>query len=367
MEKFKLMGYKETEMNDELIQHINEIRQKWGKKLLILGHYYVPDEVFQLTDVQGDSLALSQYAESDSSAEAVIFCGVHFMAETADILENSPEKIKSRGGKQVPVMLLDVAAGCPMADMAKIEDVEAAWAVFGQALDVEAEFLPVTYVNSSASVKAFCGRHGGTVCTSANAESVLKWAFSQKNRVFFLPDQNLGRNTALKMGVLPEEICLWNEETWTSPSVLEKIRRSKVILWNGYCPIHHEMEPLKESFLGKIMVHPECPQEVVSQSDISGSTTELIRVVKNSMPGENLMIGTEATLVNRLKREYPDRNILHLGKEHFCQDMLRNTLSQLCNVLDSLETGNPINVVKVPAEIAEDARTALRRMLEVKK
>ncbi len=353
--------------NAAAMARVNEIRRKWGKKLLILGHYYVPDEAVAVTDVQGDSLALSQRAAADAEAEAVVFCGVHFMAETADILENSSEKMAARGGVRVPVMLVDTQAGCPMADMADLPAVEAAWQVFSQAVDAEAEIVPVTYVNSSADIKAFCGRHGGVVCTSANAEKVLRWAFAQKSRVFFLPDQNLGRNTALKMGIPAEEMLLWDEAAQAAPDVAEKIRRAKVILWDGYCPVHHEMA-LTEKLQAdeKLIVHPECRQEVVAASTAAGSTTELIRVVERAKPGEKFIIGTEATLVERLKNTHPELKITHLGGPHPCDDMRKNTLPALCAVLESLEAGTPRNVVEVPESVAAEARLALARMLEVK-
>lgn len=353
--------------NAKLQARVAEIRQKWGKKLLILGHYYVPDGTVMLADVEGDSLALSQRAAADAEAEAVVFCGVHFMAETADILENSPEKLAARGGVRVPVMLVDTQAGCPMADMADLPAVEEAWRIFSAALDAGAEITPVTYVNSSADIKAFCGRHGGTVCTSANAEKILAWALTQKPRVFFLPDRNLGRNTAVKMGIPAEEILLWDEETQTAADVHERIRRAKVILWDGCCPVHDEMAlPGEMPADAKLIVHPECRQEVVAASAADGSTTELIRVIESANPGEKFIIGTEATLVQRLKNTHPMLEITHLGGPHPCEDMMLNTLPSLCAVLEALDAGQPINVIEVPESVAADARLALARMLAVR-
>ncbi len=349
------------------VQEFQLVRAKWGKKLLILGHYYVPDETIALTDRQGDSLALSQFAATDDACEAIVFCGVHFMAETADILANSPEKLAKRNGKRIPVILPDTTAGCPMADMANITDVKDCWKRLGKLIDTN-DLLPVTYVNSSAEIKAFCGKHGGVVCTSGNALKVLDWALKQKSRILFLPDQHLGRNTALAMGIPREQIVMWKK---TDGTPAEQLLNSKIILWNGCCPVHERMNAQKAKELKnedpdlKLVVHPECAQELVCQSESVGSTAFIIKKIQNAQNGEKFVIGTESHLVERLRNEHPELSIRHLGEPHPCNTMARNTRENLFKALESLENGNPENVVSVPDDIAADARTALENMLKL--
>ncbi|MDO4582713.1 MAG: quinolinate synthase NadA [Planctomycetia bacterium] len=346
-----------------------KIREKWGEKLLILGHYYIPDETIACTDRQGDSLALAKMAASDEKCEAILFCGVHFMAETADILANAPQKVAARGGKRIPVMLPNLLAGCPMANMASRGEVEKCWKILAETLDVEKEVTPVTYVNSSASIKAFCGLHGGIVCTSSNAREVLEWALARKKRVLFLPDQHLGRNTALKMGISPDEMVLWDRQ---AGKALGNLEQAKVILWNGFCRVHHQMTPAMAQQMktqypdAKLIVHPECSQAVVAQSAADGSTSFLINVVQNSQPGEAFVIGTESHLVDRLQKQYPDREIHHLAEKHNCVNMEQNTLDALLGLVEAWDAGKPYNIVAVPEEIAAPARVALENMLRVK-
>ncbi|MBE6429144.1 MAG: quinolinate synthase NadA [Planctomycetaceae bacterium] len=354
------------------VEEFQTVREKWGEKLLILGHYYIPDETIALTDRQGDSLALSQFAAADETCEAIIFCGVHFMAETADILANSPEKIAKRGGKRIPVILPDMTSGCPMADMANMAEVNECWKRLGELIDTE-DLLPVTYVNSTAEVKAFCGQHGGVVCTSGNARRVLDWALTQRSRILFLPDQHLGRNTALEMGIPREEIVMWRK---ADGAPAEAVRNAKIILWEGCCPVHDRMDAQKAAELkmedpdAKLIVHPECEQDLVCQSESAGSTAFIIKEIQNARLGERFIIGTESHLVERLKKDYPELSIRHLGEPHPCEDMAKNLPEALFHALEQLEDGQfedgtLANQVSVPEEIASDARTALANMLKL--
>jgi len=342
-------------------------RARWGEKLLILGHYYIPDETIALTDRQGDSLALSQFAAANETCEAIIFCGVHFMAETADILANSPEKVAKRGGKRIPVLLPNLSSGCPMANWATMDEVNDCWERLGQVINTD-EILPVTYVNSTADVKAFCGRHGGVVCTSGNARRVLDWALTQKRRILFLPDQHLGRNTSLAMGIPAEQIVLWHKK---DGAPAEELKNARVILWEGFCHVHHQMNAETATALkaenpdAKLIVHPECAQAVVSQSASAGSTAFIIKEIQNAKPGESFIIGTESHLVERLKNDHPELKIQHLGEPHPCVNMERNTPEDLFRALEQLENGTLENVVTVPESIAADARIALNNMLKL--
>lgn len=349
------------------IEDFQTVRKKWGEKLLILGHYYIPDETIALTDRQGDSLALSQLAAADDTCEAIIFCGVHFMAETADILANSPEKVAKRGGKRIPVILPNFLSGCPMANMATLREVNECWTRLGEIIDVN-DVLPVTYVNSSAEVKAFCGRHNGVVCTSGNARRVLEWALAQKSRVLFMPDQHLGRNTAIQMGIPSDEIVMRQKSGGTPASA---VKNARILLWEGFCHVHHQMSVdvalsmKKENPGAKLIVHPECAQAVVAQSAAAGSTAFLIKEIQNAIPGESYIVGTEAHLVERLKQQHPELVIQHLGQPHNCVNMARNTPDVLFRALEQLENGTCENRVAVPDSIASDARIALENMLKL--
>lgn len=362
---------KMTAQEHQQSKEFREIRKAWGEKLLILGHYYVPDETIAWTDRQGDSLALARFASANEKCRAIVFCGVYFMAETADILANSPEKIAARGGVRIPVVMLDTDAGCPMADMAAPAQVEASWDYLGQLFDVEAEVMPITYVNSSAAIKAFCGKHDGAVCTSSNAKAVLKWALEQKKRVLFLPDQHLGRNTALALGVPEQEIVQWSRSYFKSVDD-ETLKQARVILWDGFCLVHHGMtlEMTKQTMAehpgAKLWVHPECPHEVVELSSVAGSTSLLIQSMALTSSLDHVILGTESHLVNRLREENQSlgrAEVINLGREHICQNMAKNLRSKLFQVVAELNAGTPRNVVSVPEEIAADARKALRNML----
>lgn len=367
----ELAPYRSLE-NEELSQRIEAVRGQMGPTLLILGHHYQQDEVIAHSDLRGDSYQLSRMAADSSDCRNIVFCGVHFMAETADILANRPEKLAERNGERVTVILPDLAAGCSMADMAEIEQVEAAWEDLGEVIDVE-DMTPVTYVNSTASLKAFCGRHGGIVCTSANADKVLNWAFERTSRVLFFPDQHLGRNTSLKMGITNDQMPVWNpHDDDLGGNAGEAICDSRVVLWQGHCSVHQmfrveHVEQFRERIPDiKILVHPECPQEVNDLADESGSTGKIIKAVEESPPGTKWAIGTELHLVNRLKHEHPEQEIHFLSPVVcMCATMYRIDLAHLCWSLENLATGDPVNVIEVDEETSRWSLVALERMLEV--
>jgi len=369
---FEMAPYKSLE-DDELAARIQTVRDQLGSQLLILGHHYQQDEVIALADLRGDSYQLSQTAASSGDCRSIIFCGVHFMAETADILANRPEKLVERAGRRVQVVLPDMAAGCSMADMAQIEQVEAAWEDLGEVIDTD-DVTPVTYINSAASLKAFCGRHGGIVCTSSNAAAVLEWAFQRTSRVLFFPDQHLGRNTALRMGITNEEMPVWDpyaDEFGGNSSAA--VQQSKVVLWKGHCSVHQVFQAAHVQLLRdqhpdiKILVHPECPQEVNDLADVSGSTGAIIRTVEAAPAGTKWAIGTELHLVNRLKEEHPEQEIHFLSPVVcMCATMYRIDLAHLCWSVENLAAGNLVNVIDVDEETSRWSLVALERMLRVK-
>ncbi len=359
--------------NETLHERIDLAKKELGKSLLILGHHYQQDEVIEHADLNGDSYQLSKLAADSEDCRAIVFCGVHFMAETADILANRPEKMKSRNGQRVTVILPDMSAGCSMADMAGIRQVEAAWKQLGEVIDTT-DLTPVTYINSAASLKAFCGRHGGIVCTSSNAKAVLEWSFAQRKRVFFFPDQHLGRNTSLKMGIANEQMPVWNPHDQVMGGNTEQaITESRVILWKGHCSVHQMFQAdhvasFRKNHPGiKILVHPECPQEVNDIADISGSTSKIIDTVRKAPPGTKWAIGTELHLVNRLKKEHPEQEIHFLSPlVCMCATMYRIDLAHLCWSVENLVQGNVVNPIVVREDIANWSLIALERMLAVK-
>ena len=354
-----------------LSERIEAVRQRMGPRLVILGHHYQQDGVIAHADLQGDSYQLSKSAAERDGCEAIAFCGVHFMAETADILVNRPEKVAARG-RRVAVVLPDMAAGCSMADMAGIEQVEDAWADLGTVIDT-ADITPVTYINSAASLKAFCGRHGGIVCTSSNARAVLDWAFARTRRVLFFPDQHLGRNTARGMGIPLDEMCVWNPHAPTlGGNSREQLETSRVILWQGHCSVHAMFKPehvdaIRENLPGvKVLVHPECAMEVVDKADLAGSTSYILRQVEEATPGTTWAIGTELHLVKRLEQNHPEQTIRFLSPVVcMCATMYRIDLAHLCWSLEHLEVGKPVNVIRVDDETAKWSVVALERMLAV--
>lgn len=361
-------------LSDEVLAgRISAVRKEMGDRLLILGHHYQQDEVIAHSDLRGDSYQLSQMAADSSTCRHIAFCGVHFMAETADILANRPEKLTERGGERVTVVLPDMAAGCSMADMAAIEQVSSAWEELGEVIDAN-DITPVTYINSAASLKAFCGKHGGIVCTSSNAKAVLEWAFQRTKRVFFFPDQHLGRNTARRLGITNDQMPVFDPYAGElGGNSAEAIRDSRVILWKGHCSVHQMFRAehvalFRNRYPGiQVIVHPECPQEVVDISDQFGSTSKIIKVIESAPAGSKWAIGTELHLVQRLKNEHPDQEIHFLSPVVcMCATMYRIDLAHLCWSLENLAAGKPVNVITVHDETAKWSLVALARMLEVK-
>jgi len=359
--------------NDVLTERIRKVRDAMGPRLLILGHHYQRDSVIELSNLRGDSYKLSATAADNRECEAIVFCGVHFMAETADILANRPERLAERNGRRIPVVLPDLKAGCSLANMANLDQVEDCWRQLGNVIDT-GDLTPITYVNSTAALKAFCGRHGGIVCTSSNARAVLDWAFARTKRVLFFPDQHLGRNTARAMGIPLDEMALWNpHDPALGGNAREQLERARVILWQGHCSVHAMFRPehvdaIREHLPGvKILVHPECSMEVVDKADLVGSTSYILRQVEEAPPGTSWAIGTELHLVKRLEQQHPEQTIRFLSPTVcMCATMYRIDLAHLCWSLEHLERGRPVNVIRVDDETAAWAVTALERMLAVR-
>jgi quinolinate synthase len=353
--------------DDELHARIRAAKEALGDKLVILGHYYQRDEVVQYADFVGDSFQLANAALTKPDAETIVFCGVHFMAETADILAR-PEQ---------HVILPNLAAGCSMADMADEDSVEAAWEQLmdlyaGEELpDGAQSVVPVTYMNSSAALKAFCGRNGGIVCTSSNASTVLEWAFERGKRVLFFPDQHLGRNTAKAMGVPLEQIPMINARKPGLGVDEQVLRDAKVLLWPGFCSVHKrftvaQIDEARAKYPDvKVIVHPESPMAVVDAADESGSTEKIRKFVDASQPGDVIAIGTEINMVNRLAAQYPDRTIFCLDPVICpCSTMYRIHPGYLAWTLEGLVAGEVRNEIVVPDDVARDAKVALERMLK---
>jgi quinolinate synthase len=348
----------------ELDARIVAAKQQLGERLVILGHHYQREEVFRHAHFSGDSLKLSRLA-AQSQAEYIVFCGVHFMAEVADILSR-PEQT---------AILPDLAAGCSMADMANLGKVERAWRELHEVLgDADQAVTPVTYINSAADLKAFCGRHGGIVCTSSNARQVLDWSLTQRAKVLFFPDQHLGRNTGYRMGIPLEEMVTWDFMQPMGGLTPEQIHRAKIILWKGFCSVHQMFRPahvdaFREKFPeGKVISHPECSFEVCQKSDYVGSTEFIIKTISDSAPGSRWLVGTELNLVNRL-----NERCKHEGKHvHFmssticmCSTMFRIDPQHLLWTLENLLEDKVVNGIRVQENIVSDARLALERMFAV--
>ncbi|MGE5595667.1 MAG: quinolinate synthase NadA [Hyphomicrobiales bacterium] len=344
----------------ELDQRIANARARLGKKLVILGHHYQREEVIKYADFTGDSFKLAQHAAAQAEAEYVLFCGVHFMAESADILT----------GPNVRVMLPNMAAGCSMADMADSFDVYEAWDVITEAVGDGSVVVPVTYMNSTADLKAFVGEHGGLVCTSSNAEKAFRWAFERGDKILFFPDQHLGRNTGWAMGIPLEEMVLWNYRKPNGGLTHEQIERAKVILWQGHCSTHQrftveQIEKARREYPGiNVIVHPETRWEVVQAADMNGSTEKIIRTVSAAPAGSAWAIGTEINLVNRLARQQPDKTIFCLDPVVCpCSTMYRIHPAYLAWVLEGLLQGRVVNEIRVSDNTRKWALVALERML----
>jgi quinolinate synthase len=347
---------------EELDARINEARAKLGNRLVVLGHHYQRDEVIKFADFQGDSFKLSQFAASQEAAEFIVFCGVHFMAETADILSSSDKK----------VVLPNLTAGCSMADMAQIDDVLDCWDDLTDVLGDRGGVIPITYMNSTADIKALCGRNDGIVCTSSNAPATFDWAFNRGERVLFLPDQHLGRNTGLKMGIDLEDMVLWNPFKELGGNTEEQLVNAKVILWQGHCSVHtrftvDQIEVARQKYPDvKILVHPECTMEVVEASDYNGSTEFIKTMIVEAPPGSAWAVGTEISLVNRLAAQNPDKTVFCLDSVICpCSTMYRIHPAYVSWVLDGLNEGVVVNKIEVAEDVAAEARVALDRMLAV--
>ena len=344
----------------QLVERAKAARAALGSKAMVLGHHYQRDEVIAFADIRGDSFKLAQAAADNSEAEFIFFCGVHFMAESADILTTPNQK----------VILPDLSAGCSMADMATASQVNDCWQVLGK-LGVAAKTIPITYMNSSAAIKAFTGKNNGAVCTSSNAARAMKWAFENGEKILFLPDQHLGRNTAvLSLGLTLNDCVLWNPWKPNGGLTDDQIKKSKVILWRGHCSVHgrfsiQNITDVRQQVPGiKVLVHPECQHEVVSNADVVGSTEMIIKTVRESAPGSKWAIGTELNLVSRLANENLDKQVVFLDKTVcYCSTMNRIDLPHLVWVMESLVSGRLVNQIKVEAEVAKYAKVALERML----
>lgn len=348
------------EKEEILIEKIAQRKNELGDNLLILGHHYQQEAVFQFADLVGDSLKLAA-AASKQKTPFIVFCGVHFMAETADILTDDDQTI----------ILPDLRAGCPMADMASSEEVEAAWQDLAAVVPT-ATIVPITYVNSSARIKAFVGEKGGSVCTSSNAERVLAWALKKGDKVIFFPDEHLGRNSAYALGIPAEKVVIWDREKPLGGNTPAQLEKAQIILWNGYCTVHMQFTAAqvdnwrqKEPGI-KVIVHPECSNEVVSKADHYGSTEVIINTIKDSAPGTSWAVGTEINLVNRLRKQYPDKNIHSLSPfQCLCSTMYRIKPGYLLWTLDNIVAGQITNQIKVDKATAESAKLSLNRMLEI--
>ncbi len=342
----------------EIDSEVKRMKSIIGSKLYILGHHYQREEVIKFADTTGDSFKLALEASKEKNAEFIVFCGVHFMAETADILTSANQK----------VILPNMAAGCSMADMAPSEDVQDAWNFVSS---FSGNYVPITYMNSTAAIKSLCGENGGLVCTSSNAEKAFAKYLEKGKKIFFFPDQHLGRNTALSLGVNLEEIKVWNPFKLNGGLSNEEIKRAKVLVWQGHCSVHtrftvDQVEIAKNEKHAKVIVHPECTNEVVKSSDYTGSTEYIIDVVSNSSPGSVWGIGTEINLVKRLSLENPDKEIFCLDPIVCpCATMYRIHPAYLLWVLDGIAAGLVINQVEVDFETKVNSKIALDRMLEL--
>ncbi len=349
----------------DLVARALAAKEALGSKVFVLGHHYQRDEVIQFADVTGDSFKLARDAAARPEAEYIVFCGVHFMAESADILTGPEQK----------VILPDLAAGCSMADMARLGQVQDAWDALADA-GVADQVVPITYMNSSADIKAFCGEHDGAVCTSSNADVALEWAFAQKGpetKVLFFPDQHLGRNTAvLKLGFPLDDCIVWNPLLPNGGNTVEQLRDARVILWKGHCSVHGRfsaevVDELRATVPDvQILVHPECAHEVVLKADLVGSTEFIINTIEAAPAGSTWAIGTELNLVKRLANAHPDKNIVFLDKTVcYCSTMNRIDLPHLVWALESLVAGTVVNQIEVDGDTEKWAKVALQRMLDL--
>jgi quinolinate synthase len=345
---------------EALFERTTAAKEALSHRVLVLGHNYQRDEVIQHADLRGDSLMLSKIAAERAERPYVVFCGVHFMAETADILSRSHQT----------VILPDLAAGCSMADMAAIEQVDQCWETLARVIPVEEVVTPAVYVNSAAALKAFCGEHGGITCTSSNAKAIMEWAWSRREKILFFPDEHLGRNTANRMGVAREDMIVWDPYQPYGGNSREAIKKARLILWKGHCSVHQMFQPAHVAYFRKcypdvkVIVHPECHEDVVNQADLIGSTEFIIRTVSAAPGGTTWAVGTELNLVNRLKREQPDKRVFFLSSTVCqCATMFRIDAPHLCWALENLADGHVVNHIVVPEDEKVWAKIALDRMM----
>ena len=348
---------------EELDQRIHTARQQLGTSVTVLGHHYQREEVIKYADFQGDSFLLSQEAASLPDADYIVFCGVHFMAETACILCAPHQK----------VILPNITAGCSMADMAPMEDVEDGWDDLQEVLGDHGGIVPITYMNSIAGIKALCGRNGGAVCTSSNAKAVLEWAFQQGERVLFLPDQHLGRNSGLSLGVGLDEMVVWNPFKPLGGNTPEQLRNSKMVLWQGHCSVHtrftvKQIQSARERYPDvTVLVHPECTMETVQAADLNGSTEFIRKTINEAPAGSKWAVGTEISLVNRLAINNPDKTVFCLDPVICpCSTMYRIHPAYLLWVLEGLIAGHTVNQITVPEDVRQESTIALERMLSLR-
>ena len=344
----------------ELYERTMAAKRSLGHRVLVLGHNYQRDEVIVHADLRGDSLLLSKLAAEHSDYPYVVFCGVHFMAETADILSRSHQT----------VILPDLGAGCSMADMAAIEQVDDCWEALGWVLPVEELVTPVVYVNSAAVLKAFCGEHGGATCTSSNAGAIMNWAWSRREKILFFPDEHLGRNQANTMGLAKEQMIVWDPYLPLGGNTSEQIAQARLILWKGHCSVHQMFQPghvagFRKQYPGiQVIVHPECHEDVVNQADLVGSTEFIIRTVSQAPSGSVWAVGTELNLVNRLKQEQIDKQVFFLSPTVCrCATMFRIDAAHLCWAMEQLADGHVVNQIAVQEDEKALARVALDRMM----
>jgi quinolinate synthase len=346
---------------ENLEKNILSARKKLGDRVIILGHHYQRDEVIKFADIRGDSFKLSQYAASQKKAEYIIFCGVHFMAETADILSSKDQK----------VILPNLTAGCSMSDMAQTDDVLDCWDDLMGIMNVS-DITPIAYMNSTADIKSLCGEHGGVICTSSNAGNIFDWAYKKRDKILFLPDQHLGRNTAAEMGIPLSKMIIWDPFKPLGGNSKEAIENSKLILWKGHCSVHARftLEQIgnarKENPNVNVIVHPECTLDVVQSADYSGSTEYIKQMIDDAEPGTSWAIGTEISMVNRLAKENQNKNIFCLDSIVCpCSTMYRIHPAYLSWILDGLLDNHVINQIRVPDDVREYAKLSLNRMLEL--
>ena len=352
--------------DESMDERIRAAKRALGERVLVLGHHYQRDEVIQFADFTGDSYKLARKC-TDSKADYVVFCGVHFMAESADVLGNS--------GQQV--ILPDMNAGCSMADMAEIGQVEECWSQLvklGLTDDRGSGVLPMTYMNSTAAIKAFCGERGGLVCTSSNAGAAFHWGFERAPKLLFLPDQHLGRNTAVRMRIPVSEMAVWDPFQIMGGNTPERLRNAKVILWKGHCSVHQRFLPehvdkVRAKYPGiQVVVHPECRLEVCQEADAIGSTERIIQIIRQAPKGSVFAVGTEIHLVNRLAKQFAADDKLVMTLDHagcLCTTMFRISPQHLAWSLENLVDGNVVNRIQVPDDVKHWARVALTRMLEI--